>query len=111
MGLEILQTGNFRRKAGRLALDQDLGADASVNVYFMASLRPVLERFGNRGYRAAQLEASILAGRMYLAVYALGLGTTGLTFYDDEVTEFFSPHTKEVSVMFLIALGVPRRRG
>jgi SagB-type dehydrogenase family enzyme len=109
-GLEALHAGNFRQEAGRLALDQDLGADASVNVYFMASLRGILERFGNRGYRAAQMEASILAGRMYLAAYALGLGATGLTFYDDEVTDFFSPHAKDKSVMFLIALGVPGRR-
>jgi SagB-type dehydrogenase family enzyme len=109
-GLEVLRFGNFRQEAGRLALGQALGADASVNVYFMASLRPILERFGNRGYRAAQMEASILAGRMYLATYALGLGATGLTFYDDEVTHFFSPHARDKSVMFLIALGVPGRR-
>jgi SagB-type dehydrogenase family enzyme len=109
-GFEVIRTGNFRQEAGQLALGQALGADASVNVYFMASLRPILERFGNRGYRAVQMEASILAGRMYLAAYALGLGATGLTFYDDEVTNFFSPHARDKSVMFLVALGVPRRR-
>ncbi len=109
-GLEFIWSGNFRQEARRLALDQDLGADASVNVYFMTSLREVLERFGNRGYRAAQLEAAIMAGRMYLASYALGLGATGLTFFDDEVVNFFSPHAKDKSVMFLIALGVTGRR-
>jgi SagB-type dehydrogenase family enzyme len=109
-GLEVIRTGNYRQEAGRLALGQALGADASVNVYFMASLRPILEHFGNRGYRVAQMEASILAGKMYLAAYTLGLGATGLTFYDDEVTEFFSPHAKDKSVMFLIALGVPLGR-
>jgi SagB-type dehydrogenase family enzyme len=109
-GLELIRAGRFRPEAGQLALNQDLGADASVNVYFMTSLRDVLERFGNRGYRAAQLEAAIMAGRMYLAAYALGLGATGLTFFDDDVTNFFSPHAKDKSVMFLIALGVPGRR-
>ena len=43
---------------------------------------------------------------MYLAAYATGLGATGLTFYDDEVTDFFSPHATGKSVMFLIALGL-----
>ena len=109
-GLEVLRSGNFRKEAGRLALGQALGANASVNVYFMAPLRSILERFGNRGYRAAQMEASILAGRMYLAAYALGVGATGLTFHDDEVTEFFSPHATDKSVMFLIALGIPGKR-
>ena len=76
-----------------------------MNVYFLADMGPVLERFGNRGYRAAQLEASITAGKMYLASYALGLGATGLTFFDDDVTNFFSPHAQGKSVMFLLALG------
>ena len=64
-----------------------------------------MEVLGNRGYRAAQLEASIIAGRIYLAAYAQRLGATGLTFYDDAVTSFFSPHAEGKSVMFLMALG------
>jgi SagB-type dehydrogenase family enzyme len=103
--LELLKVGDFRQEAGYLDLGQALAADAAVNVYFLADLGPVLERFGNRGYRAAQLEASITAGKMYLASYALGLGATGLTFFDDDVTNFFSPHAQGKSVMFLLALG------
>ncbi|KKK61508.1 hypothetical protein LCGC14_3013620, partial [marine sediment metagenome] len=33
-----------------------------VDVFFLADLPPILERFGNRGYRAAQLEASLIGG-------------------------------------------------
>jgi len=40
-----------------------------------------LQRFGNRGYRAVQLEAGILGGKLYLAAYAQRLGATGLTFF------------------------------
>ena len=69
----------------------------------------VLARFGNRGYRAAQLEAAIRGGRLYLGAYALGLGATGLTFFDDDVTAFFSPHAAGKSVMFLMAVGRGRR--
>jgi hypothetical protein len=108
--LELLEEGEFRGQAGHLALGQALGRDASVNVYFLSPLGEVLSRYGNRGYRAGQLQASITAGRMYLAAYAQGLGATGLTFYDDEVTEFFSPHATDKRVMFLIALGVPQSR-
>lgn len=108
--LELLKEGNFRRDAGYLGLEQELPADASVNVYFLADLRPILERFGNRGYRAAQLEAAIMGGKLYLAAYAQRLGATGLTFYDDEVTGFFSPHAAGKSVMFLVALGRSARR-
>jgi nitroreductase len=55
----------------------------------------------------AQLEGGLIGGRAYLAAYALGLGATGLTFFDDAVTEFFSPHASGKSVMFLAAFGVP----
>jgi SagB-type dehydrogenase family enzyme len=108
-GLERMEAGVFRAQAGKLALDQNLGADASVNIYFLTSMRSTLEDLGNRGYRLEQLEAGIFAGRIYLSAYALGLGATGLTFYDDQVTKFFSPHAAEKSVMFLIAMGVPAK--
>ncbi len=104
-GLELLQAGSFRREAGHLALGQDLAADASVNVYVLCNLEPMLERFGNRGYRVAQLDAAITGGKLYLAAYALRLGATGLTFFDDDVTRFFSPHAAGKSVMFLVAIG------
>ena len=74
-----------------------------------ASPKADLAAYGDRGYRLAQLGGALVAGKLYLASYALGLGATGLTFYDGEVTAFFSPHAAGRSVMFLIAIGVPAR--
>jgi len=108
--LELLKQGDFRRDAGYLGLGQEIPADCSVNVYFLADLPRGLERYGNRGYRAAQLEASIMGGKLYLAAYAQRLGASGLTFFADDVTEFFSPHAAGKSVMFLIALGKSAKR-
>src|SRR5262249_1424983 len=70
----------------------------------------IFRELGNRGYRVAQLEAAIEGGKAYLAAYAVGLGATGLTFFDDDVTRFFSPHAAGRSVMFLVGCGRPRRR-
>jgi SagB-type dehydrogenase family enzyme len=108
--LELLKVGDFRREAGYLGLGQEIPADCSVDVFFLTDLTRVLERWGNRGYRAAQLEASIMGGKLYLAAYAQGLGASGLTFFDDDVTEFFSPHAAGKSVMFLLALGKSVKR-
>jgi len=110
LALEQLKEGNFRREAGYLGLGQEIPADASVDVFLLTDLNRVLERFGNRGYRAAQLEASITGGKLYLSAYAQRLGASGLTFFDDDVTEFFSPHAAGKSVMFLIALGKSAKR-
>jgi SagB-type dehydrogenase family enzyme len=103
--LECLKQGDFRADAGYLGLQQELPADAAVDIFFLAGLRPIFERFGNRGYRAVQLEAGILGGKLYLAAYAQRLGATGLTFFDDDVTRFFSPHAEGQSAIFLVAVG------
>lgn len=108
--LELLNEGESRNAAGYLGLQQAIPADASVNVFFLTDLKPILERYGNRGYRAAQLEAGIVGGKLYLAAYAHRLGASGLTFFDDDVTNYFSPHAEGKSVMFLVALGVPLKR-
>ncbi|MGB8060877.1 MAG: SagB/ThcOx family dehydrogenase [Candidatus Sulfotelmatobacter sp.] len=103
--LELLKPGDFRDKAGYLGLEQQIPADAAVDVFFLADLKRILERYGNRGYRAVQLEAGILGGKLYLAAYAQRLGASGLTFYDDDVVSFFSPHARGKSAIFLVALG------
>ncbi len=103
--LECLKPGDFRSQAGHLGLQQALPADAAVDAFFLADLHPILQRYSNRGYRAVQLEAGILGGKLYLAAYAQRLGATGLTFFDDDVTAFFSPHAEGKSTVFLVALG------
>ena len=108
--LELLKHGEFRAAAHRLGLEQQLPADACVDVFFLADLNRILEGYGNRGYRAVQLEAGAIGGKMYLAVYALHLGASGLTFFDDEVIQFFSPHAKDKSAIFLLAIGKPLNR-
>jgi SagB-type dehydrogenase family enzyme len=103
--LELLREGDFRGEAGYLGLGQAIPRDASANIYFLTDLASALKRMGNRGYRAAQLEAATMGGKIYLAAYAQRLGASGLTFFDDDVTEFFSPDAAGKSVMFLIAVG------
>jgi len=108
--LECLKLGNFRDQARYLGLEQELPADAAVDIFFLADLRSILQRFGNRGYRAVQLEAGILGGKLYLGAYAQRLGATGLTFFDDDVVRFFSPHAAGKSAIFLVAVGNSAKR-
>ena len=105
--LELLRAGDFRREAALLDLGQELAGDAALNAYWLVNL----DRLDNRGYRAAQLSAAIEGGKLYLAAYALRIGATGLTFFDDDVVRFFSPHATGKSVMFLDAVGVKARAG
>jgi SagB-type dehydrogenase family enzyme len=106
----VLRTGAFRPEGGELCLEQPLGADASVVTFFLSNLDAVLARWGSRGYRAANLAAGLLGGRLYLGAYGLGLGATGLTFYDDDVVRFFAPDASGKEAIFVTALGPAARR-
>ncbi|MGH2651635.1 MAG: SagB family peptide dehydrogenase, partial [Actinomycetota bacterium] len=109
--LRLLRPGNFRRDAGFLCIEQELGAYAAATHFLMANLPRTLGALGARGYRAAQLEAGMVAGRIYLGAYAHRFGATGLTFYDDEVTRFFLPDAEGKSCMLVVAVGEsPRLR-
>ncbi|MEC9310022.1 MAG: SagB/ThcOx family dehydrogenase [Chloroflexota bacterium] len=103
--LELIREGDFRSEAGHLCFEQALGADASAVAFIMADLNKVISEYGPRGYRIAQLEAGIRGGQLYLAAYSMGLGASGITFYDDSVTEFFSPHSRSKTPMFVVTLG------
>ncbi len=107
---DLLKGGEFRGEAGYLCLEQPLGQDCSALLVYMTDLGAVLDALGNRGYRDAHLEAGILGGRAYLAAYALDLGATGLTFYDDDTTRFFEPHGAGKSPLLMVAIGVPVSR-
>ena len=68
----------------------------------MADLDAYLGALGGRGYRVAQLQAAVAAGRLYLGAYAQCLGASGITFYDDAVSEFFGARW---SPMLAVVLG------
>ena len=106
-GLRLLKAGDFREMSGHLGFEQALPADAAAVAFITADLAAIDRDLGARGYRMAQTVAGIIGGRLYLGMHSLGLGATGLTFYDDSVTEFFSPHAAGQSAVFVVPMGLP----
>lgn len=96
-----------RARAAHLCLDQPLGGDSAYTLFANCPLERVLGAYGDRGYRAAQLEAGMVVGRLQLAGFALGYGGTGLTFYDDEVSAAFGT---DAACMLVASIGVPAYR-
>jgi SagB-type dehydrogenase family enzyme len=107
--VELVRAGTFRKEATRTAATQQYAGDAHVNLYYLAHLPSILERYGNRGYRLAQLEGALHAGKLHLGTDALGLGAVGSTSFDDEVVEFFSPHAAGMDYLFVTVFGKRRR--
>jgi SagB-type dehydrogenase family enzyme len=107
MTLHGLKKGNFRGDSATICLGQELGGDASAAVYFLTDMESVLAHYGNRGYRAVQMEAGITGGLLYLGAYALKKGASGLTFFDDMMVDFFHPHGADLDAVFAVVLGEP----
>lgn len=105
--IDLLKANIRRDMSGYLCLEQSLFSDASAVFYIMSNIKLILDQLGNRGYRLCQFESGILAGRIYLSSYDQKIGASGSTFYDDAVSDFFSPHAKDKDVMIAIGIGVP----
>ena len=99
--------GAPRAVTQHLCYDQPLGGDSAYTVFHAADLEKVLADLGPRGYRAALFEGGLAAGRLQLAAFSVGLGATGLTFYDDEVKRVFDT---DAACMLVTAVGVPDYR-
>jgi SagB-type dehydrogenase family enzyme len=106
--VELVRAGTFREDAARIAARQQYAGDAHVNLYFLAHLPSILERYGDRGYRLAQLEGALHAGKLHLGTHAMGLGAVGSTSFDDEVIDFFAPHGEGKDYMFVTVFGKRR---
>lgn len=106
-GLTLVRDGLTRNEVAHLCLDQPLAGEAAAVVVFTADLDTVLATLGERGYRAAQLAAGVALGRAYLAAYAMGLGATGLTFYDDDLGNALGGGREPLTC---VALGIDARR-
>ncbi len=106
-GLHLQRAGELRSIVAHLCLDQALGGSGAYTVFHCADLDLITAALGDRGYRAAQLEAGVVEGRLHLAAYALGFGATGITFYDDEVSRFFGT---VATPMLVTCVGAPAYR-
>jgi len=98
-----LRRGDLRHELLVACWDQDLGRDAAYVV--MAAID--LVGLDDRAYRAAQLAAGIVAGRLHLAAYALGLGASGMSFLDSQIEPLLG---KPVAGLLFTCVGVPTYR-
>jgi SagB-type dehydrogenase family enzyme len=108
--LRQIRFKNFRRELHFLCLGQDLGRDASAIVFHTADLKHAIEQYGDRVYRYLHMDAGHLGQRMNLAAIHLGLGASGIGgFFDDQVNEVLGIPEDE-AVLYITALGRPRKR-
>ncbi|MFS8479207.1 MAG: SagB family peptide dehydrogenase [Micromonosporaceae bacterium] len=105
--LRAAPESEVREVSARVCLGQALGGDSAYTDFISADLDRVLDGYGDRGYRLAQLAAGVAAGRAQLAAFALGYGGTGLTFADEEIPAVFGT---TAAGMLVASIGIPAYR-
>jgi SagB-type dehydrogenase family enzyme len=104
-GLNLLrghEEADLRERVGFAAMEQEHPRDAAVNVFQLANVEAVVETLGDRGYRWAQLEAGIRAGRLQIGAFMRGWGAAASTFFDDEVSALLET---DESPLLMVAIG------
>jgi SagB-type dehydrogenase family enzyme len=97
-----LRTGDLRDELLQVCLDQSLAADAA---YVVIAATP-LTSLDDRSYRAAQLTAGLVEGRLHLAAYALGASASGMTFDDSQVPGLLG-EPDDLATLLFTCVGVP----
>lgn len=100
-----VHSGDLRDELERICLGQGLGGDAA----FVAMSAAPLSSLDDRTYRAAQLAAGIVEGRLHLAAYALGAGASGMTFLDSEMPALLG--RSDLATLIFTCVGVPAYAG
>ncbi len=92
----------LRTAVGFAAMEQEHPRDAPVNVFQVGDIDAIVARLGPRGYRWAQLEAGIRAGRLQVGAFMYAWGAAASTFFDDEVSKLLDTHD---SPLLMVAIG------
>lgn len=108
--MELLARGDRRVDVWMATAGNDSARDANVSVFALAHPRPILDHFGDRGYRLIQLAAGMFAGRLQLAAQAVDLGASAMTAVDGMVTGMFGSRAAESMFLIGVAFGHHRRK-
>ena len=98
-----VNTDITRDGLAHISMGQDLGGDAAYVVIGAHDL----DTLDARGYREAQLSAGLVEGRLHLAAYGLGIGASGMTFFDSEIAGLLAA---PLAGLIFTCVGVPEYR-
>jgi SagB-type dehydrogenase family enzyme len=94
-GNHLVKSGDFSEKAGYLCVNQAIGRDSAVTLFFVSDYR---------NYQNAVQLAGFLGQRLYLFSNYLGIACSGIgAYYDDETKQFLET---DKDVVYVMAIGI-----
>ncbi len=111
-GLCLLHGGDFKKRLYNAGLDQELFLQAGAVVVFSAEFARVCDKYGQRGYRYAYIEAGHMSQNIALVAAALGLGSVPVgAFYDRQLNDLIGLDGVKRAALYLHALGSLQNSG
>ena len=108
--LELLEDGDNRPQVAKAALDQGMAYGASVVFVWSAVFRRSTWKYLERGYRYVYMDAGHIGQSMVVSAEALGLGSCLIgALYDDEANELLGIDGEEECVLYMCAVGYPKK--
>jgi SagB-type dehydrogenase family enzyme len=101
--------GQFGAALHHLGLDQEIFENAAAVLIHAVDLTRAVERYGDRAYRLALIDAGHVGERLNLAALREGMGVSGCGgYYDDEMNRVLRiPESR--AVVYITVLGSPAR--
>lgn len=104
--LELIKEGDFSWEIGRACLQQEMAAQASVVVAWVAVVERSRWKYRERAYRYIYLDAGHIGQNLYLAATALGLGCCTIgAFSDEDVDNLLGVDGQRETTVYLGAVG------
>ncbi|MEB3279860.1 MAG: SagB/ThcOx family dehydrogenase [Lyngbya sp.] len=92
-GTQLIKAGDFREKTGYLCINQALGRESAVTLFFVSDYQ---------NYQTAIQWAGLIGQRLYLVSHYLNLGCSGIGAYYDDETQAFLETDKDVLYALVI---------
>lgn len=98
--------GDFREACHHVCLGQELAAQAAFMLVTTADMAALTEKYGDRGYRYACMDAGILGERINLFAVQAGFGSTGIGGYFDDMANEMLEAPLEQGILYITLAGV-----
>lgn len=109
--LEELRIGDLGEEAAHAALEQRICVEASIVLIWTGIFERMKWKYAQRGYRYVYLDAGHIAQNLALAATSVGLGSCQIgAFFDDEINRILRVDGVYESVLYLSAVGHPKRQ-
>lgn len=107
--ISLAKGGNMMEAMSGVCLGQRWLRKCALQFVFLSNLAVLHERWGNRGYRYAMLDAGRLGHRLYMGATAMQLGCCGIgAFFDDEASKLLGL-SETTEMLYLVAAGPIRK--